>query len=457
MEKLLAIFWPRFSDIDSRDAFWGSLDRVQFSVRVFFLYLGVLLYGSFGFLDYLVGGEDRQEMMAWRGGSALAMLLWTIYFHKVKDRRLSDNNVIAAMLASCSVGVLGMLITASEPMVGALYPLGLIIILSFGASLFCMPAMHNAVLVWTVFIAYWLIAPMTAQPDLALPILLYFLTVGTLSITFGSFVRERLERIQYKLQIKLKASRDSAIEARRTQARFIASMSHELRTPLNAIIGFSDFMQSGQSGPISDTNKEYLAHINAAGHNLLANINDLLDLQRLASGKMSWEDNRFSLSSMMTRALALCETAGATEEVELILTEPGFDVELYADQGRMVQSLTNLITNACKFTDPGGSVTLSAEVRDTGDIAIAVTDTGAGISEEDLIRIQKPFEQAGDGVASKKKDGLGLGLAIVGGILEHVDGRLELTSELGVGTVATVVIPKARTFSEDHQPDAEAA
>jgi len=246
------------------------------------------------------------------------------------------------------------------------------------------------------------------------------------------------------------AARDAAIEARRTQAKFITSISHELRTPLNAIIGFSDLMINKIDGPVSPPSyAEYVSDIHRSGQGLLLNIEDLLDVHRLNASKMSWADDKFSIHEMVRNAVVVCRHEAEAAHVSLNFNAASADVTAYGDTHRMTQVVTNLLTNAIKFTDPGGQIDITQSLEASGEFRISVRDNGIGIAEEDLQRIQSPFQQAEDGLLAKKKGGLGLGLAIVSGILEHIDGRFEMESTLDVGTVCHVFIPADRLFGAD--------
>ena len=238
-------------------------------------------------------------------------------------------------------------------------------------------------------------------------------------------------------------------EARQTQTTIISSMSHELRTPLNAIIGFSEVMKSQQLGPLSDTYREYSDHIHDAGNSLLKNINDLLDLQRLESGKMTWEDEQFSLNSVLKYADAMCGHAVRAKGIELVWPSSEVGVDLFTDKARLCQCITNLITNSAKFTASGGTITVSTDLTTKGDLEICIADTGIGIAPENLARIRRPFEQIGDDDPFRRNDGLGLGLSIVQGILSNIGGRLSLESTVDVGTQATITIPSSRLRDSD--------
>ena len=154
---------------------------------------------------------------------------------------------------------------------------------------------------------------------------------------------------------------------------------------------------------------------------------------------------------MLEVAVTTCRANAEAAGVTLILKGGSPDVQIHADQMRIGQAVTNLATNALKFTERGGQVTVSAALRPNRSIALSIEDTGAGMSPEALERVREPFTQAHDDSDGKSKGGLGLGLAIVNGILEQIDGKLELTSELGVGTKAVLVIPPDRVLDSRAQ------
>ena len=450
MKSLINEILPQFESDSHRAEFLKTHDSIRYSSRVILLYFGTLVYGSFIFLDLIVGGNDTQTMVTWRVCGIIIMLLGALFFHKVKNNRiLSDNSLITIYLMASCYTIIGMLISSNDGLVAALYPMGVLIVLNFGVTTLSLSTKHTLICTWGVVISYWTASPWTASPEAALPIYIYFLIVGSLGISLSALSIERLERMHFILHRQLEKSRDAAVEAKKNQAGFLSSASHELRTPLNAIIGFSEVLKDGHIPQDSTNAKEYLEHIHHAGHNLHAIVNDLLEIHRIEVGKLNFNVARFPMKPMMERAAALSLNAAQKAEVILSVENLEIDVDLLADEGRIVQVITNLITNACKFTKPDGTVTLSSIMAENGDLMLIVKDTGIGISKEDLHRIQKPYEQAGDGTDSVKKNGLGLGLAIVTGILDHVSGRLVLESELNVGTTAKIVIPGKFVLESD--------
>src|SRR5260370_25353679 len=186
-------------------------------------------------------------------------------------------------------------------------------------------------------------------------------------------------------------------------------MSHELRTPLNAIIGFSDLMKSQILGPIGNgTYLGYAADINFSGTHLLEIINDILDVVRHESGKMELKEEPVDLDAVINEALRLVAPQALQGEVELTWRAPAPALPpLYCDQVRLRQMLLNILSNAVKFTEPGGLVEVKAELDDA--LQLIVKYSGVGIEPEDIARILTPFGQVASAY-SRSHQGTGLGL-----------------------------------------------
>ncbi len=248
----------------------------------------------------------------------------------------------------------------------------------------------------------------------------------------------RLAALTEERNVKLIEATTAAEQASRSKSEFLANMSHELRTPLNAIIGFSDIMQREQIGPIGPRYREYAGDINHCGHHLLDIINDILDMAKIEAGKFEMQDERITLPMLLESCLRLmrdrAEKGGVTLESRLAPDLP----LLRADTRALKQILINLLSNAVKFTPQGGSVILSARYdRATGELAIAVADTGCGIPAADLERVFQPFIQA-DGSISRRHEGTGLGLAIVKALSDRQDIVITIASDVGQGTSVTL-------------------
>jgi len=257
---------------------------------------------------------------------------------------------------------------------------------------------------------------------------------------------ENLEQSQDQLAEiarKYEAEKLRAEGANTAKSEFLANMSHELRTPLNAINGFSEIMVGEMFGPLGDRRyKEYAGDILSSGQHLLALINDILDMSKIEAGKMNLSFEPLNIEDVVEDAVRLvrnrAETSGLILDVDL------HDLpEIEADYRALKQVLLNLLSNALKFTPHGGRVSVTAQVRRhvSGDrLRIDVTDTGIGISEDDLKRLARPFEQI-ESQHSKTQQGTGLGLALTKSLVELHAGELTMVSTPGEGTTVSVTLP----------------
>jgi two-component system cell cycle sensor histidine kinase PleC len=261
---------------------------------------------------------------------------------------------------------------------------------------------------------------------------------------------QSLERSQAQaadLAAKYEAEKIRAEGANKAKSEFLANMSHELRTPLNAINGFSEIMVGEMFGAMGDKRyKEYAQDILSSGQHLLALINDILDMSKIEAGKMNLRFEPMQLADVVEDSVRLmrnrADAGGLTLEFDL---PPMPEIE--ADYRAIKQIILNLLSNALKFTPAGGHVQVGAEMRRDGGedrVRLTVRDTGIGISPEDLDRLARPFEQI-ENQHSKTQQGTGLGLALTKSLVELHQGLLELTSEPGIGTIASVTLPMRHT------------
>jgi two-component system, cell cycle sensor histidine kinase PleC len=257
---------------------------------------------------------------------------------------------------------------------------------------------------------------------------------------------QELERSQAEaadLAAKYEAEKIRAEGANKAKSEFLANMSHELRTPLNAINGFSEIMVGEMYGPMGDKRyKEYAQDILSSGQHLLALINDILDMSKIEAGKMNLRFEPMALSEVVEDAVRLMRNRAEAGGLALDVDLPPLP-EIEADYRAIKQVILNLLSNALKFTPNGGRVQVGAEMlRDGGPtrVRLMVRDTGIGISPEDLDRLARPFEQI-ENQHSKTQQGTGLGLALTKSLVELHHGVLQLASEPGVGTLASVTLP----------------
>jgi signal transduction histidine kinase len=242
---------------------------------------------------------------------------------------------------------------------------------------------------------------------------------------------------------ELEAAKLRAEAASKAKSDFLANMSHELRTPLNAIIGFSDLMKSEVLGPIgSDSYRGYVSDIHFSGCHLLEIINDILDVVRHESGKMELKEEIVAIEDVIADALRLIAPQATEAKVSLdwhpsAAALPG----LYCDRVRVRQMLLNVLSNAVKFTEPGGRVEIKTEV--TSGLELTVRDTGIGIRPEDIAHILTPFGQVAS-VYSRNHQGAGLGLSLTKALIERHGGQLTLCSAPGLGTTVRLSFPADR-------------
>jgi signal transduction histidine kinase len=232
--------------------------------------------------------------------------------------------------------------------------------------------------------------------------------------------------------VRIRERTEELVAANRHKSEFLANMSHELRTPLNATIGFSEVLLERIFGELNPKQEEYLEDIHGSGHRLLSLINDILDLSKIEAGRLELELSTFSVAQAVEETVDRHREA-ATLASLTVSTQVGPAVgEVAADRRKVDQVLDNLLSNAIKFTKPGGSVAIEAR-RNGEALELSVTDTGVGIARENLSVIFEAFRQAGADYATKK-DGAGLGLALVQRLVELHGGRISVESELGRGS-----------------------
>ena len=242
---------------------------------------------------------------------------------------------------------------------------------------------------------------------------------------------------------KLETSADRAHAASRAKSHFLANMSHELRTPLNAIIGFSEIIASEVMGPVGNTRyRDYAAHIHDSSQHLLRIIADILDFSKIEAGKMQMQEEAVDLRDVVRFCLHVLEVRAENGGVAMRSQLPSKLPPVWGDALKLKQAVLNLMSNAVKFTPPGGQVTAEATIRPDG-MVLVVTDTGVGMSADQIPLALEPFGQVENGFA-KSYDGTGLGLPLARELIALHGGTLELESVPGEGTKAMITLPTAR-------------
>jgi PAS domain S-box-containing protein len=242
---------------------------------------------------------------------------------------------------------------------------------------------------------------------------------------------------------RLRRAMLDAEEANQAKVAFLANMSHELRTPLNAILGFAEVIRDRLYGPDDPRYAEYAAFICESGSHLLTIINDILDMAKMDAGRLQLFESEFDLGALIRRQCELMARRGQERGVTVAAEVPEDLPAVRADEVRLRQIVLNLLSNAVKFTPAGGRVTARAALGPDGRLAIAVADTGIGMTEDEIAVAMQPFRQI-DADLARRYEGTGLGLPITKSLAALHGGELTIASEKGKGTTVTVLLPAAR-------------
>ncbi len=266
----------------------------------------------------------------------------------------------------------------------------------------------------------------------------------------------RAESQEYRIKALAREAheeRQKAEEASRAKSTFLANMSHELRTPLNAVIGFSEIMAKELFGPIAnDQYKQYSTDIFDSGNHLLELINDILDMAKIEAGKLTLSPKPLDPSVAIEQAVRLTKRKAEEKGLSIVVDAENLP-EIEADHRAVKQILLNLLSNAVKFTDQG-AIMVHARGNAQG-LTLRVVDTGCGIPPEHLPRLARPFEQVEEEL-TRNNSGTGLGLALTKSLAEMHGGRLSIQSEVGRGTIVSIVLP-LRFGGQRAAPEATAA
>jgi len=244
---------------------------------------------------------------------------------------------------------------------------------------------------------------------------------------------------------ELERARDAAESSNRAKSQFLANISHELRTPLNAIIGFSSILMNQLFGALGDMKYlEYAKDINESGTHLLDIINDILDLSKAEAGKLALIFEEVYVAKAIQKCVTLIAERAEKGQVKIITNVPKSLPPLVVDRLRFIQIVLNVLSNAVKFTNPGGEVEVNVEARDIAEgqqeFVVTVRDSGIGMTQEDIDKAFQSFGQVDSGL-NRKYEGTGLGLPLTKKLLELHNGGILIQSQLGQGTTVTLTFP----------------
>jgi two-component system, cell cycle sensor histidine kinase PleC len=257
---------------------------------------------------------------------------------------------------------------------------------------------------------------------------------------------ELIARRNQEARVRMADAAARADAASTAKSEFLANMSHELRTPLNAIVGFSEVMKDGLLGPVTPRPyAEYVRHIWVAASHLTDIIGNILDLSKIDAGKVTVEKTSVALPETILLVCGMMQDKASKRSIALTHDiDQGLDT-IVTDSVKLRQILLNLLSNAIKFTPDGGQVTLRAN-RTGDDVELSIRDTGIGMDEAEIKIAMSPFGQI-ESPFSRMHEGTGLGLPLTQRLVGLIGGRMEVSSEKGVGTLVKVILP-----GSDHAP-----
>ena len=261
---------------------------------------------------------------------------------------------------------------------------------------------------------------------------------------------------QVQAERLLRETKETAEAANLAKSQFLANMSHELRTPLNAIIGFSESLELGVRGPMQPEQVEYVRLIRQSGEHLHDVINDILDLAKVDAGKFELRDDEgVDPCAIVESTVTLMRGHAIASGIRLSIEIENQLPLLVCDSTRLKQILLNLISNALKFTEKGGSVVVAVHLEPENSIIFEVHDTGLGMTAEEIAIALQPFGQV-DASNARRYEGTGLGLPLAQRLAELHGGSLLIDSEKGIGTTVTVTLPATRVGLSGASADAVA-
>ncbi len=249
----------------------------------------------------------------------------------------------------------------------------------------------------------------------------------------------------------LELAREQAVTASEAKSDFLAGISHEIRTPLNAIIGFADVLRREIFGPLGhERYRSYAEDIHDSGRHLLQLINNTLDLSKIEAGVLELHESEVPIEAVVRSSVALMRDSAQNGQLTIAVELPENPPAILGDETKIKQILLNMLSNAIKYTLPGGKITVRAFIEPRG-LALQVQDTGVGIPTAELPKVMQKYMQASN-EQNKHTTGTGLGIPVTKSLIELHQGILDLSSEEGVGTTISAIFPQERLVGQQSRP-----
>jgi PAS domain S-box-containing protein len=253
--------------------------------------------------------------------------------------------------------------------------------------------------------------------------------------------RKELEEQLRSQNLQLEEQNRNIEASSRMKTEFLANMSHELRSPLNGIIGFAELLYDGKLGVLPERPKEFVGRIHASASHLLKLINGVLDLSKIEAGHLEFHPERLFVSHIIREVTGILSGLAAEKQIQMETVIDAAVDEVVIDAGRLRQVLYNYISNALKFTGEKGRIEVRLKSEGDTEFRLEVSDTGIGISEQDIARLFVEFHQL-DSTTAKRYQGTGLGLALTKRIVEGQSGRVGVDSKPGEGSTFFAILPR---------------
>jgi signal transduction histidine kinase len=437
----------------TRFGFRNSLERVRDVLAMITLAatLSTLVAATIGVttlvvFDAIPSSGYSEAWKAWWIGDAIGdllvapfILVWAAWTPRLWRYRIIESIAMIAVVAAT-----GILIFAGSPELDGiargreymLFPPLVWAALRFGirGSVTAATLATAIAIVYTAFGHGPFVQSDLHQNLLALQI--FVAICGATFLLLGASIAERRQAI-----LELEKARENAEAANRAKSGFLAVVSHELRTPLNAIMGYVELLLLELDGPLTEGQRGILDRIRQSQRHLLALIEDVLGFAQVEAGRLSFTLQPVIVRDAFSSVEPIIAHEAAKKKLTLRVDDPDADLVAYADPAKLRQIILNLVTNAIKFTPEGGSISVIAE-HAPGNVLIKVSDTGIGISPDNIKHVFEPFFQVDQG-GTRRYPGVGLGLAIVRDTVLAMNGDVRIESEVDKGTTVVVQLPSA--------------